>query len=162
MTSYQPGSYFVVRTTGWAAWVIRLGTRSWCNHAGVIIDSDGNTVEAKPQGARRGNVSDYADDRLQIIDLLDATDPRRARIAAIAVELIGTPYGWPDIVSLAMLQYGIKLKVFRDRVARSDRLICSQLTDRAFQLGGVHLFKDGRLDMDVTPADLSRLQLSSL
>jgi hypothetical protein len=45
-------------------------------------------------------------------------------------------------------------------VANSRHMICSQLVDQVYFAAGVHLFDDGRIDGDVTPADLVNLLLS--
>lgn len=151
------GDYFVVRTGGIAAWFIRFGCRSWANHAGVIIDDQGRTVEAKPSGACYGNVADYGTDRM-LAGTPTTLDPdTRARIAVRAEALVGTPYSWLDIVSLALLQYRIRPGFVKRRVERTDRLVCSGLVDLAYHQAGVELFTDGRIPQDVTPADLARL-----
>ena len=156
----QPGDYGVQRNRGLAAWAIRVATRSKFSHAFVVV-RDGYVVEASGKGAVRRplGVRDaiYSSDAIE----LSATD--RNDIVSTAEHLVDTPYGWLDIISIGLLQYGIRPKIIRDRVKRMDRLICSQLVDLAFSGGrvlqlaqGVHLFVDRRLSMDVTPGDLAK------
>lgn len=150
----QPGDFAVVRTRGLVGWAIRLVTRSPWNHAVVFVTGT-EIVEANPSGAAR--------DRFRYViaafssGIVDLTDAQRAAITARALELVGTPYGFLDLLSLGCLQYGIRPRFIRDRVRRCDRMVCSQLVDACYDAAGVHLFPDGRTPMDVTPGDLGRL-----
>jgi uncharacterized protein YycO len=147
------GDYGVVRTSGAAGALIRFGTRSTVNHAFVHI-GDGQIVEAQPGGAIISPATNYPD---AIWSHRDLTDSDRASIAHWAKQQVGVPYGWPDIAALAFACYGITNKQINQRIERMDRLICSQLVDKAYMLAGVHLFDDGRLTQAVTPGDLLNL-----
>jgi hypothetical protein len=92
-------------------------------------------------------------------------------VVAAAKTMIGRKYGFADIVAVALGQkrLGSHVKVLKakkdqpwwvQRVADNHHLICSQLVDLAFLMGGVHLFNDERLPGLVSPADLLRLKLS--
>lgn len=161
----RPGDFFVVRTHGTAADVICVATRSKYNHAGIYMPDptyDYGTVgvpptrcvEAAPSGARLTS-ADYGDDKI-LVSNFALTPSQRYALCEVARGLIGTPYGWEDIVSIGALQYGIKPDFIRDRVENSSYLICSQLVDEVYRRVGLHLFADGRLPMDVTPGDLGR------
>lgn len=155
--AWKPGDYFVARTGGFVAKMIRLLTRSQHNHAGIIVDDAGTTIEAYPKvGAALGNVKLY---RRVNISRLDLPEAIRADVVLEAYGLIGRRYGFLDIFCLALLQFGIRPRLVRQRVARSGRLICSQLVDVAYLFAGVHLFSDGRQSQDVTPGDLAGLLL---
>jgi hypothetical protein len=161
----QPGDYGVQRTHGFTALAIKVATRSKFSHA-FIVDYDGNVIEATPKGVKRNPLG--VRDAIYSTDAIDVGTDERRRIVNDAVALIDTPYGWLDILSIGLLQYGIRPKIIRDRVERMDRLICSQVVDLAFSGGrarlvdvvqlahGVHLFADKRLPMDVTPGDLAK------
>jgi uncharacterized protein YycO len=161
----QPGDYGVQRTRGLAAWAIRVATRSKFSHAFVVV-RDGYVVEARGSGAVCRPLG--IRDAIYSTDVIELSSAERSDIVNAAMYLVGTPYGWIDIVSIGLLQYGIRPKWVRDRVQRLDQLICSQLVDLAYEgpaerLGGmvllapgVHLFADGRLPMDVTPGDLAK------
>jgi hypothetical protein len=157
--TYRPGDIFVVKTGGWAAPWIRWFTRSWANHAAAIIAADGSDVEAQPHGAIRGNVNGYAGDRQLWGRPSFVTDEQAARFVVEAGKLAGTPYGWLDIASLALLRWGVRPGLVRRRVSCYDRLTCAELVDLAYQRAGVQLFNDGRQPLDVTPADLADLLL---
>ena len=160
--SPQPGDYGVERTRGFTAWAIRVATRSAFSHAFVVV-RDGYVVEARSKGAvcRPLGIRDAIYSSAAIV----LSPAERSDIVNAAMYLVGTPYSWLDIVSIGLLQYGIRPKMIRDRVKRMDRLICSQLVDLAFSGGpphpddisyGVRLFADDRLSMDVTPGDLAK------
>jgi len=149
----QPGDYGVERTRGFTAWAIRVATRSKFSHAFVVV-RDGYVVEARGKGAVRRPLGDR--DAIYSSGAIELTPYERQRIVNDAEHLVGTPYGWLDIVSIGLLQYGIRPKWVRDRVKRTDQLICSQLVDLADGKAGVHLFADSRLPMDVTPGDLAK------
>lgn len=158
MSVTKTGDYFVVRTGGIAGWLIRLGTRSPYNHAGVVVDGHGRTVEAKPSGACYGNIADYGTDRMLVGCPVRLTSDVRRSIAVHAGQLVGTPYSWLDILALALLQFGVtRPRWIERRVARTDRLVCSGLVDLAYRQAGIELFDDGRPFQDVTPGDLARL-----
>jgi hypothetical protein len=185
--SPQPGDYGVQRGNSLAAWAIKVATRSKFSHAFVVV-RDGNVVEARGSGAvcRPLGVRDaiYSSDAIQLSpfdrnnivnNAMGFTTRHIARRTWLGRRYVtvGVPYGWLDIVSIGLLQYGIKPKCVRDRVQRLDQLICSQLVDAAFSgsptrtavdavllathgVRGVHLFADNRLPMDVTPGDLAK------
>jgi hypothetical protein len=48
----------------------------------------------------------------------------------------------------------VLIRLVASRIERADRLVCSQLVDKAYLLAGEHLFSDGRYPGEVTPGDL--------
>jgi cell wall-associated NlpC family hydrolase len=142
------GDFGVVRTGGTAAKLIRFGTRSTVNHAFVYIGG-GCIVEAQPGGAVVSSADKYP--------LAVWAGREQPQAAHHARQLVGTPYGWLDIAALSLACAGIgdePNNPIAQIVERDNRLICSQLVDRAYLLAGVHLFDDGRLSGQVTPGDL--------
>lgn len=155
------GDFAVVATGGREAALIRWGTDSPVNHA-VLYVGDGMLIEAQPGGARLVPVSHYGKRLIWSTGVIIPNEAQRAAIAKAGRALEHTPYGWPDIAAIALAQR--RLGAFVDsrtwwvrRLARTDRLICSQLVDLAYLRGGVHLFADGRLPGLVSPGDLYRL-----
>ena len=148
------GAFGVVRTNGWAARGIRWVTRSDVNHAFVHV-GDGQIIEARPSGAGYNHVESYP-------GALWSTLPDKAagaKVAAAAVSLIGTPYSWVDCAAIGLADtFGWHVpRVVRARLARADRMMCSQLVDEAYRRAGIELFSDGRIPGDVAPNDLERL-----
>ena len=154
----EVGEFGVTRTGGWGGWLIRAVTRSEVNHAFVYV-GDGRIVEAEPAGAQLGYAAAYPG---AIWSGPAITQGRGQQIADAARGLLGTPYSWLDClaIGLAHIFGGHRLPLFiRRRIMRTDRLMCSALTDYAYHLAGVQLYDDGRLFGDVSPGDLLQLIL---
>jgi uncharacterized protein YycO len=150
----MPGDFGVVRTHGWAARWIRIGTDSPVNHAVVYIGR-GLVIEARPKGAGYAPLEQYARARWSSgVPALALTAAQRAAIPSAAAKLVGTPYSWLDIAALSLATFGLRWRWVNERIERTDRLICSQLADRLRQAVGNHLFTDGRISCEVTPGDL--------
>jgi hypothetical protein len=179
MTTYLPASFFVVAVQGPAGWGIGVaqaaaGRPSEYEHAGMIVDTDGKTVEAEPRGARYGNVSDYAGRHILISDAPITTwaaanpgadvDAKRSEVVANAVKRIGRKYSFADYGSLVLFHLGLSNRWVRARIASSGHELCSQSVDGTFLDSGIHLFDDHpyrddtkqtRLPGDVMPTDLA-------
>jgi len=149
----QPGDYGVVRTSGWAARLIQTVTRSTYNHAFVFVGGDA-VVEGRPSGAGYASAASYRDILWSTIPL---TPQERVSIVTAATHYLGTPYSWVDCVAIGLTDiFGWHVpEVVRKRLNRRDRMMCSQLVDSAYLAAGVHLFADGRVPGDVSPADLA-------
>ena len=176
-TPPAPGNWFVTSngpldstlTGSLASNAIQWATSSPFNHAGLCVDAR-TVIEAQPGGARRSPIDGYLGANTVWSTGYALTAAQRTAIVAAAVTLLGTPYGWGDIAAIALAQqrlgrfhridalipYGRQPWWVR-RLARPDRLICSQLVDLAHLLGGVHLFADGRPSGLCSPGDLGRL-----
>jgi uncharacterized protein YycO len=163
----MPGDFGLVKTggqgfAGLVAWAIRFGTDAPVNHAFVYV-GDGRIVEAEPGGACESSVDRYGDvvwstGRLDV----ELTTTQRWAIVQAALDAVGTPYGWLDIVAIALAQKRLGGLVDSDdwiarRISNDGTLICSQLVDVAYKAAGVGLFADGRLPGLVSPGDLYRL-----
>lgn len=155
----QPGDFFVARSVGPFSWLTRLVTRSHYAHAGFFVTA-GTVVEAEPGGARLTPWSHFTGKVVRTsagVPGFELTDDQRRHAAAVGMSLVGTPYGFLDLLCIGLLQFGVRPRWVRNRVRRSDRLICSQLVDLARLALGSHLFDDGRLPQDVSPGDLADL-----
>jgi hypothetical protein len=168
MTAHPPGTIFVLRSSGFVSWSIRVLTRSRVNHAGICL-GDGHTVEAEAAGAIVGNERDPGPDITYGAALRDRIEARAGgrgqRIADEAQKLLGRGYNFADI---AVLAWGNirhdptdgtpdSPNWWQRRVMDDQRLICSQLVDLACANAGVHLFVDNRLPGQVTPGDLEQV-----
>ncbi|MFE9525122.1 hypothetical protein [Streptomyces sp. NPDC006631] len=148
------GSFGVTATGGFIGWVIRKFTNSRVNHA-FIVGPGGLIVEANPSGAAFGHITQYPNARFNLHTVLP--DETRERIWDNAVALVGTPYGWLDILAITLKRFHISIAWVDRRIQRQDRLICSQLVDLDYQRSGVTLFDDGRLPQNVRPVDLDNI-----
>lgn len=153
----KDGDYFVVRTRGWFAWLIRRVTRSPYNHAAIVYDAARKvTIEAEPRGACLGWLPFY-DKCAVAYSTLDLTDAQRSTIIHKAASLMGTPYGWLDLVALGLLQYHFRPRWVKRIVDRRGALVCSQLVALCYLEAGIRLSRDPECDLDVTPGDLAFL-----
>ena len=156
------GAYGVVRTNGWAADAIQWITDSRWNHA-VLYVGDGQIVQASPSGAALAPWDSYG---VNVVWSERHIQGHGQAIATYGRTLVGRPYGFPDIVAIGLAQERLGSRVdvrkaLKDqpwwvrRIERTDRLICSQLVDLAYEMGGVKLFDDGRIPGLVSPGDLA-------
>jgi hypothetical protein len=155
----RPGDYFVVRTKGPAAWLIRLVTRSPYNHAGIIVMvGPGWTqiVEAARKGALWSRLGDYDGDDIRISSL-PLTDYQRSTISTEADRCVlhNVPYGWADLLWLGLLQWPLlrRLGFLRRWVSKTDDLVCSQLVAYCYQQAGI-VFNES-CPQDCTPGLLA-------
>ena len=168
MTTYKPGSFFLVNVTGPAGFLIGVGQAlagepSRYEHAGIVLDQEGTTVEAAPGGAFYGHLSAYEGRALLVSDapvqmaVRNGADEHATRLEVTyqAHQFIGIDYSALDYVALALLHLHLPSRRVRQRVQRSGHVICSQLVDAVMERAGIHLFTDGRLPGDVMPADLA-------
>ena len=129
-------------------------------------------MEAQPGGATRTPIDGYLGDNTIWSNGYGLTTPalQRPAITAAAEQLVGTPYGWGDIVAIALAQKRLgkwrRLDAEKPleqqpwwvrRLARTDRLICSELVDLSCHMAGVILFDDMRPFGLVSPGDIGRL-----
>jgi hypothetical protein len=86
---------------------------------------------------------------------------QRPNIVAGALTLKGAKYGYLDYAALGLHHYHVDIPGLRAYIGWSKRLICSQLVDRAYELGDYHLFvKPPRWNGYVKPSDLSQLLIN--
>lgn len=166
---YTPkrGDIGIVRMTGIGGLGIRVGQLlngdGWDDyqHAYVVVgnyvrggDYPGDTVkvvEAMPGGALLSPLSHYADAEPVY---LRCPEEYRDAVAEAAYGFVGVPYSIADYFALAAHRFHIPAPHLKHFIETSGHMICSQLADRAANVGGWHLFADGRWDGDVTPLDL--------
>lgn len=156
------GSIGLTQIHGGVGRLVRLG--QWLNgqgfanyeHAFTYV-GDGMIVEAEPGGARTALLAEYDTDA--VVWLACPTEYCVA-VARAARSLVGTGYSAADYFALAAHRVHLPIPGLRAYIRRSTRLICSQLCDRAANLGGWALFDDGRWDGYVTPASIYQLYLA--
>lgn len=155
MATPKPGTYACVRTGGFYAWLIRVGTRSKYNHAFLVVDEYGGIIEADPGGARRAMLADYRADAI-VFDVNELiTDEQRARVVAKAEILLGTPYGWTDIARLALRCVGVKWGWLTAAADNERAMICSQLVAACGDYAGLDWDCGRGNPAAVTPGDLA-------
>jgi hypothetical protein len=152
-----PGDVALFRPNTLVGHTISVITTSRYCHARLIVDTDGNTVEADfAPGAKPGHVEDG-----DLVLSPPLTPDERDKVPAVASALIGIPYGWRDVFALGLAQFGLRLPSLSRQVSRPDRLFCSQLVDLVWRAVGFQAFTDGRLPQNVSPGDIADLALCS-
>ena len=155
----RPGDIGLTSSRTWTGRIVRsmqalIDDHSLVTHTFLVL-YDGFIIEAEPGGAKFNRLTKYPEAQFTNIEL---TDQQRFTIVEEGIKMHGVGYGWLDYLSLGMTHFNIFPAAFvRQRVARSDRMICSQLCAEAYRRAGVELFPDRRLPMDVTPSDLGNL-----
>lgn len=149
----QPGTYGCVRTGGFYAWLIRVGTRSAFNHAFVLY-ANGQIIEAAPAGARWAQLTDYSDKQI-VFSHETMTDAQRQHVIDKAITLLGTPYGWTDIARLALRCAGVQWRWLTVRADNERAMICSQLVAACGQAAGLDWLCGREAAAAVTPGDLA-------
>jgi uncharacterized protein YycO len=158
-----PGDFFVTKVDGPVGVLISVGEflngsrfGHW-DHAGVYV-GDGQIVEAEPGGARLAGLDEYAGRPIAwSTGHVELTEAQRAVIVGAARSFIGVPYSAADYFALALWHFRVRIPWAKRVMNSRSSMICSQMTDAAFEAAGVHLFTDGREPGDVTPADLAAL-----
>lgn len=180
----RPADFGLVATHPRAFWpklcagAIRWGTDSKYNHGFLVVAVHGDTVtivEAGGAGTTRGPLHYDPKTVLWSSGHFGLTDAERDGIVVAAEQFAAakTPYGWWDIVCIALAQRRLgPLRLFDaslplaeqpwltrlilKRISSTKTMICSQEIDACWALGGVHIFRDGRWPGLVSPGDLAR------
>lgn len=160
-----PGTIVLGRITGFVGKLVWLGQAingdsSYWTHAGIVTKNP-RVFEARPNSAGYSTLNG-PNGQWAVWDLVpwDLTEAQRAAIVAECHRRAGTGYNWGTYFYLAAYRLRLPLvtQLLAKRVARSDKMICSQMVDDIYRVCGIHLFDDGRLPHDVTPGDLARLR----
>lgn len=149
----KPGDIFIAHSKGILAWLIRVGTRSKWNHAGVIVKAgiDPLVVQAEARGVSEPvPFSTVAPGGYTAI-LPCPAGVDHWSVAEFALGQSGTPYGFLTIASIVLT---IVTPVFiHFNFRRGDTFICSALVAFALLAGGwLHKWTDY---YQVTPAQLA-------
>jgi hypothetical protein len=135
--------------------------------AGVAYESLPTIVQAMPGGAEQVEIDDAHWSRTYPVLRPDYSLGRAQAgylAAAAARSYVDRPYSILDYAAIAG-RHVLALKPtqrtpFDDYITNSGHMICSQLVDQALTDAGYHVFDDGRIPQDVTPAALYRQLLT--
>lgn len=118
------------------------------------IPGDGpKIIEAMPGGALLSPLAKYAPERVL---WLRCPPEYGNAVAAAALGFQGVPYSFADYLAIALHHFRVPTPHLKAYIQSSRHMICSQLADRAAEIGGWRIFDDGRWPGYVTPGDLYR------
>lgn len=150
------GDYFVVQTTGPAARLIQLGTRSRWNHAGIYL-GDYMIIEARPTGVSLSHISKYRNHKIVWSTGHDApfTEAEAEHLRQFALTFVEDSYGIWSIIALGFkcLTFGIPLIPADWFAEKEHSVICSQLVAWVWSHAGRRV--SHKKHALVTPKDLA-------
>lgn len=160
VTAPLPGDFALTKISGVTGKLIAagqalIGEAAPVQHAMIYV-GNGKIVQAMPGGAECIPLSEANVPLVWSSGIIPLTASERVLIANAAMSLVGTPYSYADYLSIGLAHWHIRPRLVRDYVASTEHMICSQLVDYAYEMGGVYLFPENRIPGDVTPADLYR------
>ena len=130
----KPGDIGFTKGGGFVGWIIRHGTGSTYAHSFVYVsknaDNSWNTIEAWPSaksaldGTRNRIRTEYPEKVVRVW----RTKSEQAAIIKKSKALVGTRYGWGEILRIAARFIGIK---FIPAYDSNKRAICSNVTMQA-------------------------------
>lgn len=184
----RPGDVIFPTITGYAGALVGAGQiilgdatpKEWrVRHVAIVTQPGtfaGETVrpmivQAMPGGAEEVEITDAHWSRgypvlrpIYRTDWQTLSTAQAAIVAQAARRYVGRPYSILDYVALAG-RHVLALKPtqrtpFDRYITATGHMICSQLVDQALSDAGYHVFDDGRIPQDVTPAALYRKLLA--
>jgi hypothetical protein len=190
LSDLRPGDVIFPTITGYAGLLVGAGQvvlgdatpSEWQVRHVAVVTQPGYPglrpmiVQAMPSGAEEVEITDAhwsrtypvlrldLQDRGSLVDLPYKQAERALSVAEAARRYIGVPYSFADYLAIAG-RHVLALKPttrtpFDHYVTASGHMICSQLVDQALTDAGYHVFNDGRIPQDVTPAALYRQLLA--
>jgi len=134
--SVQPGDIFLAHSPGLLSKIIRFGERirtpsadAFWNHSGIIMDTEGNTLEAEARGIIAGKMSSHP---ISVTIDSGMTPSQREDVLAFAQSCKGDPYSFLDDVFIGIrLLTGLHLAFHGSR-----SLICSEFAAKSWEHGG--------------------------
>lgn len=152
--TYNPvmGDFGIIKSKGIAARLIQVGTVSRWNHAFIYI-GDGKIIEANPTGVTISPVTKYS--KIAWNQHENLNEVQRQEIVKSAKHLVGSSYGFVDILVIGLRILGLKLLTFAllERLAMKQGVICSELVAICYLNAGIPVLeKPPHL---ITPGDLA-------
>jgi uncharacterized protein YycO len=157
---YQAGDFILTHGAAFFSHLIRLGQGLrfwgndrkyiWWNHAALIVSPEGELIEALGAGVTHSHLSKYAPTEFHLVSLEGIANAHdREQAVHFAEWCVGMPYGWMNIVSIALsLITGGKFTFGFDGQA-----ICSGLVARALERTNAIFNRDPE---HIMPADLAK------
>jgi hypothetical protein len=141
----EPGDILAIHTTmvfsrliQAAQWTKFRSKGAWYyNHAAVYI-GNGKIIEANPWGVSIDDLSQYPDGTWIVMPV----QGDKSKALEKAHSLVGTPYGWVDIIALLFLIFGANPRWVDKINRRLSTVVCSQVAALAAEAAGDTVFPD--------------------
>lgn len=152
-----PGDFILTHANAWTSWLIRVGEAlryhgrrskyAYWSHAALIVDENGELIEAIGSGVQQRNISAYNETEYYVVRI-EASAEDRAHAVMFARHCLNSSYNYVGLISVALsLLTGTKFAF-----GVSGQLICSSLVARALERTG-EIFEDD--PWHITPAALA-------
>jgi len=157
-TEPRPADFILVFTNNWSSNLIHIGQKlryhgkdskyTLWNHAALIINTEGDIIEAVNSGVRKRNLSEYKNVEYHLVRI-KASREDRLEAVHFANYALGEKYGTLTIVSIAIaFLTGLKFSFGFD-----GQQICSGLVARALERTTAIFSSE---PSHITPADLAK------
>jgi hypothetical protein len=147
----QPGDLLLCATTGPVGKMIRGVTRSWANHACVVVRVNGTQVivsQEVPHGDVFSPASKLKANKIAVVHV-EMADSQRAAAIAFADWVVTKRYGFPSLVSdLFNAAFHTQTSI-----GIGSRMVCSTASTRAMERSD---YIPTKAPGAMTPADLTR------
>ena len=164
------GGQLILGETGYPQHVGVVTEAAWAWELGREASRGPLMVQAMPRGAEEVEMTDLRHWTGDVVFIRPRYAEGQAEAVARAARgYVGTPYSFLDYVSIAAHHLDPVWRIapgacgsqrLAQYVRDSGHMICSQLADQSMADGGWHVFDDGRLPQDVTPAALHAKMLA--
>src|SRR5579872_3923290 len=105
----RPGDFILLHTSNWSSNLIHFGQKlryhgkdskyTFWNHAAIIINADGDIIEAVNSGVRKRNLSEYKNTEYHLVRIKAHREDREEAIN-FAKYALGEKYGYLTIISI--------------------------------------------------------------
>jgi hypothetical protein len=154
----RPGDFILLHTSNWSSNLIHFGQKlryhgkdskyTLWNHAALIINTDGDIIEALNSGVRKSNLLKYKEVAYHLVRIKANREDRQEAVH-FAYYALGEKYGKLTIVSIAIsFITGLKFSFGFD-----GQQICSGLVARALERTTAIFTSE---PSHITPADLAK------
>lgn len=137
-SAFLPGDLILTHGKAWTSRLIRVGQRlrftgesrkyTFWNHTALIVNEQGDLIEALGAGVQRRNIAVYHPTEYQVVRIEASADDRR-QMVAFAETCVDLKYGYAVIASIAVsLLTGTKLSF-----GFEGQYICSGLVSRCLE-----------------------------
>lgn len=149
--SVRGGDFLLVHSPYLISRCIRFFTRSYFNHAAILLNSSGDIAEALADGIKRRNVSEWEDVTFAVVSP-DLSEEDRAQVVSHAEWVVGEGwrYSWATILGMGLF-WASGGRLMLSGGAKSA--ICSALVADALHAGGVRFPE--KIPHFYTPQDLA-------